>query len=508
MTTRQKTSTEIRKQRQRVHEVIGRSGSITGSAFSRNSASYTYDTTITDYAWWDKFRRGMLKGYEFSGLFAKPITQIISGWVLGSGIDASLVTDEVGESVDYTNDVLNRLMKALHGFLGQVVEDLYGLGDQYVIVNLDGSFSVPSPETVDVEHDLLDYRTAVKYTISNKLPNGLEVKDIFTAESRTLRVKTSDKLKAVELRARGFQQISGDEFELVYENLIGRIPIVHFANDRSSNEMRGRPIYEALYRLFSRYNDLLEKMVTGAALLGNPIPTFEGLEDIDGTIAANGSPTNETYTDAQGNERQRYKLSFDKIPAILVPGNGRFKFSGPDIGFTKDLIEALKTMFLLIMEFTRIPDGMWGAELGSARATLVEQMKTFEMYVTSRRALLSGQGTDEVLGMQAKGGLLELVEIWLMIKRLTDPRIVVGAVTITYQPLNEEDKKLLFDKIKHADDTGKLTDVTALDLLGLVADPEAEIEAAKKERAESDPFENSVDTDLLNGNTNNDEEAA
>lgn len=62
-----------------VKEIIGRTVMWVGNAtnfWSRFGKSV--DQTKTDYAWWDKFRRGKQRGFEFAGLFAKPITEIIA----------------------------------------------------------------------------------------------------------------------------------------------------------------------------------------------------------------------------------------------------------------------------------------------------------------------------------------------------------------------------------------------------------------------------------------------
>lgn len=494
---------DTKEKRQRVHEIVGRS--VSGTQLSeRNQASYSYDTTITDYGWWDKFRRCVLKGFEFAGLFAKPITQIIAGWVLGSDLSATLVDAEAGESTDYTNDLLQRFMKSIHGLLGQLVEDLYALGDQFVVVNNDGSLSIPSPEMVNVDYALLDYRHPVRYTITSKFENAT-VRDIYTVAERVLQVETTNKEVIAFLLANGYQQIDTKTFALTFENLIGRLPVIHFANDRGSNETRGRPIYEALFRLFSRYNDLLTKMIGGALLMGNPIPVFEGLEDIEETIEANAD-SGQDYTDNLGNTQTRRRIRFDKLSVILLGKGGAFKFAAPAVGFTKDIRDTLKSLFLLIMEFTRIPDGMWGAELGSARATLVEQMRTFEMYVVSRRNMLAGQGADQLLGTEPQGGLLELIHVWLLTRSLIDPKIVVGQVSILWTALNQEDQTLLLEKIKHADDQGYLSSETSLALLELVEDAEAEIAAAKVEsEANKDPYDQAVD-DLMNSNSNDDED--
>ncbi|MBL8165419.1 MAG: phage portal protein [Anaerolineae bacterium] len=489
---------QIQEREAQVSEIIGRSATeIAGSSlYAALVATSAIDNTIPDYAWWDAFRRGTKRGFEFAGLFARPITQVISGWAMGKALTANLVENDGSEDAQYTERLINKFLARSHSMLVQVVEDLYALGDQYLVVNVDGSISVVSPDLVKPEYDLFDYRKLIRCTITSKF-DSYTISDIYTASERTVRVNSASPDVQQTLLAQGFVQVKPNEYENVYPNLIGRIPVIHWHNDRGTNERRGRPIYEAMYRLFERYNQLLSKMIEGAQLMGNPIPVFEGVKDTKKTIDANSTSAPQTYVDASGVKRERRMIEWDKLPALFLGEGGRFVLVSPQGGFTEDIRATLKSLFLLIMEFTRIPDGLWGAELGSARATLEEQMRAFEMFITSRRMMLQGEGADEELGVEANGGLLELISIWLMTRALTDRRVRVAPMSITFEPLSSEDKQLLLEKVKWAKEALLVTDATALGKLDLVEDPEAELEAARQESDErGDPYERAVD-DLL-----------
>lgn len=481
--TGKKPSAEGFRPREKVKEIIGRVQLMGSSIWTMFRTSlYSVDATVTDYAFWDSFRRGKKKGYEFASLFARAITQIMRDWTMGGGVEVMLAdTDENNEKHSHTNTLLRRFMTRIHALLLLLVEDLYGLGDQYAVVNLDGSISVPSPDTVEPFYHEIDYRRLVKVVITTKLEKAT-VTDEYREDGRTIRVKWADASRAEEVAE--------------FSNLIGRIPVVHFANDRGVNERFGRTIYEPMLRLFSRYDDLVNKALDGAELMSNPIPVFEGMEDVNETVAANSTPTDEDYTDDDGNIVSRVKLAFDRLAAVVVGKGGSFKFASPTSGFTKDIRDMLKVLFLLVLDFTRIPEVIWGNELSSSRASAGEQMKTFYMFIESRRAQLAGEGADDLLKTEAKGGLYALIDIWLRTMALTDKQIVVAPVTLKWPELGEQNEEMRFKWVEWARAQGLLTDKTSLAQANIVPDVDAEVDAAKKEAAERDPFEAAVDEEL------------
>ncbi len=476
-----------------VQEIIGRGGTYIGSISqfwkSIFSNTLSIDQTRPDYAWWDKFRRGKQKGFFFSGLFAKAITVILTSWVMGDAIEASLA-----EADEYTDDLLKRFMKRIHGKLVQMVNDLYGLGDQYVIVNADGSLSIPSPDMVDVEYDPLDYRHMLKLTITSKLEKAT-VTDVYTAEERILSIKWTKSYIKEMLEKLGVRHAEVEVFS--YANLIGKIPAIHWANDRSANETHGRADYEALHHLFSRYDDLMEKMVNGAELMGNPIPTFNGVSSVQQTFQAMQTQTTESFVNEEGGVQDRNLIDWDGDTAIYAGEGGTFSLTHPGTGFTDDIRNTLKSMFYLLAEHIRIPEAVWGLELSSARATAEEQMKTFHMYIFMKRMQLQGEGADTELGVEARGGLLELCDIWLRMKALTDRRVKVRPVVLKWSNLTEMDAKLKWDKTEKAHDKGIITDVTYLDNLDIVEDAESEVAAAEKQmETEASRFDADVEATI------------
>lgn len=471
--------------KRRIREIIGRSvNTIPYQTYRRSLNTYTsVDATITDYQWWDEFRRGESKGYQLASIFAKPIAQVITSYVLGKSVSASLSakadSSDPEDPINYTNAKINDFFRKQISTLTTLVEDLYALGDQYVIVNSDGSISVISPEAVELKYDPLDYRKIIKATITTVLDSATIV-DVYTDDLRTVTIKQGDSTQVFE-----------------YDNLIGMIPLVHFANDRGANETHGRPIYKGLLRVFSRYNDLIEKGLDGAEIMGNPFPVFEGMKDVDETRSANSSTD---YTELDEDGAFKTRLRFDSNSAILVGEGGSFKFASPGIGFTGDIRDMLKSLFLLVLDYTRIPEVIWGNEMSGARDTSAEQMASFKMYIMSRRIMLEGLGLDEGVNSLPRGGFYKLVDLYLRIRDLTDPNILVGETKMDWQPLDEADKQLRYQWGTSLHDRGLVTDETLVSVSDLVEDAVSEVGKAREENAlkasQLDPFANAVNNEL------------
>lgn len=443
-----------------VAEIIGRTSypEAQTALFRSRYAITTVDATIPDYEFYDKLRRGKQPGYRLGALFAKRIEHIFAAWVLGRGVTVSLAEsgdpDNADDPRNYTDAALSDFLNANHAALMTIEEDKIGLGDQYIVVNADGTLSVPSPDTVEVTRDPLDYRRVLSYTITTKLPKAT-ITDEYRMDGRTVTTK---------------QLIDGRMAETVdeYANLIGRIPIVQLAHGRSGNETNGHSVHEDLLKLYDQYDDVVHKQLDGAKLLGNPILAFVGLENLAAVIDANKPQTPETYTDQDGIEVTRPLLNVDSNSVMLIGKGGDGKFIAPPTGFTADTQQALKTLFLLLLDRTGIPEFIWGNEMSSARASSDTQMVQWAHDV-------------EALQKADEGWLLELCEIWLATQALTDALMVVDELQAEWPPVLDENQELKLKSIEMARSYGLLTDKMTLALLRLVEDAGAEVESAQAE---------------------------
>lgn len=470
----------FRRPQQRVSEIVGRVTYNVYTLWRTSVSGKTIDETRTDYAFWDKLRRGKLDGYRLGGLFCTPATQIVAGHVWGAGPTLALTDGGVDENDarTYTDTLLARWLSNELGRLVRVLEDLYALGDQFLIVNPDGSLAVANPETVSITRDPLNWTRPVAYTIVTRTDDAT-VTDEYRLDGRTVTIEWHKAQPTLGV-------VAGQKQTLKFANLIGRLPVVHWACDRGANEVAGRPIYEAMLRLFSRYDDLLEKALDGAELMGNPIPTFEGLENIQETIDVNATNEDEIYTDLEGNSETRKVIRFDRQAAIFAGKGGRFDFKSPTVGFTEDIRAMLKSLFLLLLDHARIPEYLWGGAISSSKASAETQAPPFAQYIEMRRMQLEGSGADDLLGTDAQGGLLELADVWLRTRALVDQRVVVAPVRAEWPPVMSEDERLVLDKVQYARGVGLLTGETALEKLDLVDDPASELAKAEAEVAEAE----------------------
>lgn len=460
---RRRTTTHHRRPQrnpQRVQEIIGRA--VLGTAqlsVYQSRGVVSVDETIPDYAFYDKLRRGKQPGYKLGALFAKRIEHIFAAWTLGRGTAIELTEqgdpDNADDPITYTNGELSDFFNVHHALLMTVVEDKFGLGDQYIIVNADGTLSVPSPDTVEVTRDELDYRTILAVTITTKLPKGVVITDEYRADGRTLTVKRMVDNKLVEKSKR-------------FENLIGRIQVIHLAHGKSGNETNGHSIHEDLLKLYDQYDNVIHKQIDGAVLLGNPILTISGLEDLSAVIDANKPLTPATYADQDGAEVTRPELNVDSTSILLIGKGGSAQFVSPPVGFTADTQQTLKTLFLLLLDRTGIPEFIWGNEMSSARASSDTQMIQWAHDI-------------EALQKADERWLLDLCEIWLATAALVDPKLVVDALKVTWPPVLDENQELKLKSIELARANDLLTNQTTLDLLQLVDDAADEIEEAQTE---------------------------
>ena len=461
----------------RVSEMIGRYVVATAQATLYKFRSYakTVDATVPDYEFYDKLRRGKATGYTLGGLFCRAIENKFSTWVLGGGLTVALRDDEAysEDALEHTNTRLAEFVGGLldagmdddterpdyddeSGALAMTVyQDALGLGDQYIIVNTDGTLSVPSPDTVTVERDKFDYRQVLAVEIQTRTADSLTVLDRYEPTRRTVTVKKGAQIQSEE----------------TFQNLIGRIPVVHLAHGRSGNETNGHSIHEDLLPLLSEYDDVAYKQLDGAKLLGNPIPVFENLEDINATIEANDPAEAETYTDRDGNTATRAQVNLDQNSIFFLGKGGRATMLAPPVGFTEDTSNALRTLFLLLLRSTGIPEFVWGGELTSSRSTAEIQLQQWAKDIEARQG-------------DAGGWLVKLCGIWLQMQALTDPQVVVGILKVEWPDLIPEDEETTLRRLDFALDNSLIRRVTALELLHIVDDAQAEADLAQGEADE------------------------
>jgi hypothetical protein len=442
--------------RKLVSELIGRATS--PYAVQTTRAVPTLDQTRPDYKFWSRLRRGFEPGYQLGGLFAKRICELDAEWVLGTGI-----TYETGD--DTLDELLTEFVADHHDLLLTWRKDASALGDAYLVVNPDATLTLVSPDQVTVQTAALDPSVVTGYTITTEL-TGQTIENADGSKTKTPAVTITDQYTRAE-RVIAIKLDGRPQQPMRFPNLIAPLlPVIPLHNDRESNELYGHPIYEALHKLFARYDDVISKSLDGVEIMGRPIPVAEGLQDVDGAMDANSTRTEQ---DPRTGEMIRV-VDFEDLSMLWLGEGASFKFAAPG-SFSADSTAMLKKLFYLMLEHIGIPEWAWGGAIASSKASVDAQMPAFAGYVGGRRTASSGP-------------LRELARVWLAVKRLTMPLPTETMLRVVYPPIMAEDETLRVTKIKMAADSGLIQRETQLALLDLVEDPAMEVDAAASESAE------------------------
>lgn len=433
----------------------------------------SFDATRADYLFWDQLRHGRAPGFRFAGLLCRPTTRSVASFVWGDGPNLAIRPDpedttdnlsQIKPNEAHTNRYLDAWMQSVRGLLYNTLNDCYALGDQFIVTNADGSLSIPSPDSVTIEYDALDYRKIVAYTITTRLDQGT-ITDRYTDDERTVMVETV---------VNGVRSQAKQTFPI----LIGRNPVVMWANDRGGNELSGRPIYDADYHLFERIDTLIEKLLDGVELHGNPIPVIQGLENIQATLAANAAPTGEVSYDRSGNVISQSILDWNRNGALLLGKGGTVAMLSPQNGFTSDIINTLHYLLFLFCMHVDIPEFMLGSMGDSGNRSLTDnQFKVFVEKIKARRMAVEGvmSGTEQTV---PRDGLLELADVQLRTRKLMDAKIVIKPTKANWPHLTMEEAQVTLQKTIYANSQQTMRPEIMLGLLDLVSNPDETVAQA------------------------------
>lgn len=434
-----------------VSEMIGRSvAAVTNLYKSQTSV----DATQTDYAFWDALRRGKKATYTLGGLFARPIVHHIVAWTLGKGL---AVTCEH----EATKEALNEFLRRNRQLILDWVTEGKALGDSYLVVNPDASLTLVPPSQMEITTDDLDYRRVLAYTITTNLERAT-ITDEYRLDGRTIMIKKRGE-KPLNTAVDGVS--NAPEQTLTYANLVGRLPVAHYANYRGSNELYGHPEYEALLGVFAEYDDVLTKALQGVKLMGNPIPTIEEDDDPEETRTDLATGTR-TYTDEEGMQQTVPVVDFNSLDMVIVKGKFSLKSPQP---FTDDTWRMLKNLFYLMLEHSNVPEWVWGGAIASSKASVDAQMPAWERFIDWQREIL------EPL-------LLDLMRTWLLFQAYLEPGLDTEAeIGLQWPSLTDKNEEIELKKIQFAREDGMLDRATGLSLLDLVEDPARAVEDAATE---------------------------
>lgn len=455
------------------NEVITRVRSIT----RRWRSSYrqpSNDWARSDYDYYKRLYYGRVTGLELSGLLVKPIISKLAAWTLGRAPKWKLDSETAQQALaDWWNDAHPDILRAWRGALK--------VADAFVVVNSDLSLTLLPPDTVDPIVDEMDYGNVI----------GWRVTQVLAHPETTQRMTVVDEYYA-DRRVHTVETTSGRvDSVTTYPNLLGRLPIVHIANQADTGETFGHAEAEGLLPLLHRYGEVFDAAIEGNVLQGRPTPvlTFETVQDLEKFDDENASIETQQLPNGTSQRVKTYEVDLSQL---LVASGATFSYESPG-SFTGDTAQLLEIMFYLILEHSELPEFVFGNAIASSKASAETQLPVFLEFVKLRRG-------------EMVGWLTEIAEIALGYLSLTTPGVTAATPGLQWEELDQVDGNLTLQTIQWAFTEGLLDELTALQLMPVtVEDPPAVLEKAKQEReeraaqfAENQPEEQQFDSDLEN----------
>lgn len=413
------------------------------------------DINVSDYIFWDAARRGQKRGLELAGLFIKPVGSKISSWVLGRIPLWSVKNQKIGKD-------LNTWWRKNHAKFMRAYNEALDLGDCYLVFNGDASITVVSPDMVEPVVDEQDFSRWMgwKITVNIRRPDvmasaSMRYEDTYTAARRTHNVYNDSGTLIPELSR-------------TYPNPLGRIPVVHIANRRGSDELFGRPEVEGALNALLRYGDIAEAGLNGNIRQGRPTPVISKMgtaSQVNEFWAKYGHE--ETIINSLGEEETVTVIPFDPDQLLTLGGEAVFAYESPS-SFSVDTNNFLQTLFYLFLQHTEIPEFVWGNAIGSSKASAESQLEPFLKFIDKKRG-------------EAMEWISELADLWMAWTATFNARARSLTVQALWKPMASGDGRLTLDSVIWAWSKSLLDDQMAAWLLPINLDnPDEIVEAGKK----------------------------
>lgn len=414
----------------------------------------TYDWGRSDYDYWRRVYYCRARGLELSGLFVKTLTNKLAAWMLGRAPTWKMENEASAAALaDWWNANHPRILRTLRGAIRQ--------GDGFLVINSDLTITLLPPDTVDPIVDEADYGRVIGWRVTQTLTHPeqlaarMTVVDEYYPDRRIHRVE----INAVR------------QSETVFPNLLGRLPIVHLANQPDDGETFGHAEAEPLIEVMHRYGSVFEAAIEGNILQGRPTPhfNFATIQDMDAFWERFATSVRQTLPD--GTTEATNVLDLD-LSQALTTSSAEFEYKSPG-QFTEDTVRLLELMFYLILEHTEIPEFVMGNAISSSKASAETQLPVFVRYIEMRRGEIAGW-------------LTEIAEIALGYLALVTPGVsTIETPRLDWEDLTTQDGKLTLETLKWAHLEGLLPDKLALMLAPINVENVGEaIAEAKEEQAE------------------------
>ena len=422
------------------------------SPYSTTSMTPTMSWRRSNYIFWRQAYYGHATGLEISGMLIKPLVSKVAAWTLGRApqwrIEKGVRTQKALE--DWWNVWHSEIMRAWRAAVKQ--------GDSFLVVNSDLTITILPPECVDPIVDPLNYANIIGWRVTQVLPHPTTQQKMRVIDEYYM----DRRVHWLEVDYRVMDQ-------QVFPNLLGRLPIIHIANQPDDGEKFGHAEAEGLLSALQRYGIVFEAAVEGNVLQGRPTPviTFKTLKDLDAFWRQYG--TRVATPRADGTTDTTMYLDVD-LSQIVTLTNGEFEYKSPG-SFTADTANLLELLFYLILEHSELPEFIFGNAISSSKASAETQMPVFIEFIQMRRG-------------EMVSWLTEIAEVALGYLSFVKPGVSANAKpTIQWDPLDQDDGQLVLDTVIWAYSQNLIDMATALMLIPVqISDIEDVLRKAKAEQ--------------------------
>lgn len=367
-------------------------------------SSSRYDLPRADYATLDHARRceGRVRGLEIAGLLLKPLHSKVAAWVLG-------------HPPTWDNPRLNEWFTRQHPTILYAYEEAVALGDAFLVVNPDLSLTAVPPSAVEPLVDDDDYGNLAGWRITTRYVHPTQRGQVMTEVNE---YRPTERLRILE---RDGTRLSVQRFP----NLLGRLPVIHIANNRRADSIFGVPEGAALLAspkgLLQRYGEILAAGLDGNIRQGRPTPNLK-FPDV-GALDQFMNYYAERVTDPDtGTTTFAINFNADKLIAAVA----EFEYAAPG-AFAGETETLLSILYWLFLEHVEVPEFVMGTAIQSSRASAETQMPVFIKWIEKKRG-------------QAAGWLTEMGAVVLALQAL--PAKVNATPSFTWPDLTERDSRL------------------------------------------------------------------
>lgn len=401
----------------------------------------------SDYPFWRDAYRGKTAGLEVSGMLIKPLVSKIASWALGRAPRWRCGDVRSQAALEEWWDIWHpEILRAARGALKQ--------GDAFLVINSDLTITLLPPECVEPIVNPADYGDILGWRVIQVLPHPVENTKMVVIDE----YYPDRRIHWVEI---DFVQQQREQFD----NPLGILPIIHIPNQPDDGEVFGHAEAEGLLGALQRYGIVFDAAVEGNVLQGRPTPVIEfaSVKDLDAFWKLYGT----RVTSAVTGETTAY-IDVD-LSQIVTLTNGKFKYESPG-AFVADASKLLELLFYLILEHTELPEFIFGNAIASSKASADTQMPVFIEFIDTRRS-------------EMVKWLTQIAQIVLGYLSFTRPGVNADQrPEIQWEPLDQDDGRLVLDTVVWAFGANLLDEETALVLMPVdIEDPKAVLRKAKAE---------------------------